>query len=81
MKRKALTLLLFLSILVGMFTLSTIAATDNPFVDVDSNAYYFEPVLWAVEQGITTGTSENSFSPPGRLHQSPGSHLPVACGR
>ena len=63
MKRKALTLLLCLSILVGMFTLSTIAATDNPFVDVDSNAYYFEPVLWAVEQGITTGTSENSFSP------------------
>ena len=33
------------------------------FVDVKPDAYYAEPVAWAVEKGITTGTSETTFSP------------------
>jgi len=34
------------------------------FDDVqDESTYYFEPVYWAVEQGITNGTSETTFSP------------------
>ena len=34
------------------------------FDDVkDSNQYYYEPVYWAVEQGITNGTSKTEFSP------------------
>ncbi|MCD8343024.1 MAG: metallophosphoesterase [Oscillospiraceae bacterium] len=37
--------------------------TVNPFTDVDSDAYYCSAVLWAVEQGITLGTSETTFSP------------------
>ena len=36
---------------------------ENPFVDVKSSEYYYEPVLWAVEQGITGGTSATTFSP------------------
>lgn len=39
------------------------AADANPFTDVDSGAEYLNAVLWAVEQGITTGTSETTFSP------------------
>ena len=35
----------------------------NPFADVAGDAFYYEPVLWAVENGITTGTSETTFSP------------------
>lgn len=35
----------------------------NPFIDVKSDAYYYSPVLWAVENGITTGTTETTFSP------------------
>ena len=35
----------------------------NPFVDVKSDAYYYKAVLWAVENGITTGTSADKFSP------------------
>lgn len=27
------------------------------------NAYYYNAVLWAVENGITAGTSETTFSP------------------
>ena len=36
---------------------------ENPFTDVKAGAYYYDAVLWAAEQGITTGTSEHSFSP------------------
>lgn len=35
----------------------------NPFVDVSVDSYYIDAVLWAVENGITTGTTEITFSP------------------
>lgn len=35
----------------------------NPFGDVNEDAYYYEAVLWAVERGITEGTSTDTFSP------------------
>ena len=34
-----------------------------PFADVKAGSYYYDAVLWAVEQGITKGTSETMFSP------------------
>ena len=34
-----------------------------PFIDVDTSDYYYEPVKWAVANGITTGTSTTRFSP------------------
>ena len=34
-----------------------------PFVDVSPSAYYYDAVLWALEEGITTGTSSTTFSP------------------
>ena len=39
------------------------AVTANPFTDVKSTAYYADAVLWAVEKGITKGTSAATFSP------------------
>ena len=39
------------------------AGTETGFDDVDVDAYYDKAVAWAVEQGITAGTSENEFSP------------------
>ena len=36
---------------------------DCPFEDVKSNAFYYKAVLWAVEKGITTGTSDTTFKP------------------
>ena len=35
----------------------------NPFTDVSSSAYYYDAVLWAVENGITNGTSATTFGP------------------
>lgn len=40
-----------------------ILAGSVPFSDVSADAYYQKAVLWAVETGITTGTSETSFAP------------------
>ena len=37
--------------------------TDNPFADVAAGAFYYNPVLWAVENGITNGTGADTFSP------------------
>jgi len=37
--------------------------SENPFVDVADNAYYYDAVLWAVSKGITNGTSATTFSP------------------
>ena len=34
-----------------------------PFTDVPAGSYYYDAVLWAVENGITKGTNETMFSP------------------
>ncbi len=35
----------------------------NSFADIPSNAEYAPAIAWAVENGITTGTSDTMFSP------------------
>ena len=37
----------------------------NPFVDVPEDSFYIDPVLWAVEKKITSGTSATTFNPNG----------------
>lgn len=39
------------------------ASNANPFRDVAEGQYYYDAVLWAVEKGITTGLSADSFGP------------------
>ena len=34
-----------------------------PFTDVPVGSYYYDAVLWAVENGITKGTSDTTFTP------------------
>lgn len=38
-------------------------STVNPFTDVHYGDYFYQAVLWAVENGITMGTSAATFSP------------------
>lgn len=40
-------------------------ASENPFTDVPSGAYYEDAVVWAVKKGITSGTSATTFNPDG----------------
>ena len=37
--------------------------TSNPFADVNADDYFFDAVMWAIENGITSGTSATTFSP------------------
>lgn len=37
--------------------------TASPFLDLNEQGPYFDAVLWAVEEGITLGTSAHTFSP------------------
>ena len=41
----------------------------TPFTDVSADAYYYDAVLWAVEQGITSGTSATTFSPDATVNR------------
>ena len=54
MKKTLTALLLALALLTG---------GAAAFSDVDGGLYYAAPIAWAVERGITTGTSESTFSP------------------
>lgn len=44
-------------------TQSTTSTSTSAFVDVSADAYYAEPVKWAVEKSITGGTTATTFSP------------------
>ena len=41
------------------------ASTENPFTDVTESDYFYKAVLWAVEKGVTNGTTDTTFGPNG----------------
>ena len=41
----------------------TASNSENSFEDLADGAFYYDAVLWAAENGITTGTSSTTFSP------------------
>lgn len=43
---------------------------SNPFADVKEGEYYYKAVLWAVENEITSGTSETTFAPSAKVSRS-----------
>lgn len=40
-----------------------VKTTTNPFTDVSEDDYYYEAILWAVENGITSGITKTEFGP------------------
>ncbi len=40
-----------------------VVTPTNPFADVKTSDYFSAPVLWAVQKGVTSGTSPTTFSP------------------
>lgn len=40
-------------------------ASEMTFTDVKAGSYYYNAVLWAVENGVTTGASATTFDPAG----------------
>lgn len=51
------------AILAGGVIISGIGGDDLPFTDVSFRNYYYNAVKWAVDKGITSGTSRYTFSP------------------
>lgn len=51
--------------LVGTYLqeLSAPSAQENPFTDVREDRYYYEPILWAVANGIVEGVEKARFAP------------------
>ena len=45
------------------YTFVALDTSTNPFTDVKEGAYYYNAVLWAVQNNITAGTSATTFSP------------------
>ena len=43
--------------------------TGNPFVDVKEKDFYYAPVLWALENGVTAGSDANHFNPLGQCQR------------
>ena len=39
---------------------------ENPFSDVPDESWYTAPVLWALENGVTSGASATTFNPGGQ---------------
>ena len=40
-----------------------VTSREHPFTDVVEEHFYFEPMLWAVEEGITNGLTATTFGP------------------
>ncbi|MGI5874271.1 MAG: immunoglobulin domain-containing protein [Bacillota bacterium] len=59
-RNRMFSLLLAAVMLLGA---ASAVAAENSFTDVSEKAYYYEPVLWAAQEGVTQGTSETKFSP------------------
>ena len=38
-------------------------STEHPFTDVSEGQFYFNAMLWAVENGITNGLTATTFGP------------------
>ena len=42
---------------------SPLVELENPFTDVPEGSFCYDAILWAVDQGITNGTSATTFDP------------------
>lgn len=62
MKKRILSLILCIGTVAALLT-AVSSATSVSFADVKANDYFSTSVNWAVEKGITVGTSSTAFSP------------------
>jgi len=47
----------------------TAAVAENPFTDVASGDWFYAPVLWALDNGITSGMDAAHFGPEGECNR------------
>lgn len=64
--RSFISIVLALSLLIGLIPSGAFAAPESrrvPFSDVKSTDWFYEPVEYAYENGLMTGTGSSTFSP------------------
>ncbi|MBQ8355240.1 MAG: S-layer homology domain-containing protein [Oscillospiraceae bacterium] len=44
-------------------------ALTSKFEDVEAGDFFFDPVAWAVEKGVTTGATDTTFNPNGKCQR------------
>ncbi len=49
--------------------IQTAAVAENPFTDVAAGDWFYAPVLWALENGITSGMDALHFAPTGECNR------------
>ena len=63
MKKRSFAVMLLVLCMLATLMPATALAADNGFADVAADAWYAEPVAWAVENEITGGIGNNLFAP------------------
>ena len=43
-----------------------VTEVNLPFTDVPEDSFYYDPVVWALEKGVTTGATDTTFNPGGQ---------------
>ncbi len=71
MKKRILSILLALIMVVGLLPAAVLAAETEgealPFADVPEDAWYFDAVRYVSENGLMIGTGETTFDPEGTI--------------
>ena len=62
MSKRILALVLALCMVFTLMPMSVMAQGEG-FTEVTESDFFYEPVMWAVEEGITNGISETAFGP------------------
>lgn len=65
--KRALCLLMAFCLLLGSFTVGAAAADEISFSDVAKDAWYYSPIIKAVEKGIVLGNADGTYAPNGTL--------------
>ena len=63
MKKRIVSALLSLCLVLSLLPMPTAKAAKTSFSDVRDDAYYADAVTWAIKQDITNGTTATTFSP------------------
>ena len=54
---------LALTAALSLIAVPASAAAKTPFTDVEAGIYYEDAVRWAMDNGVTTGTTATTFAP------------------
>ncbi len=65
MKKVLASILMVLMLLSAVPVAAEASAAYNPFSDIAAGTYYYDAVLWAVDEEITFGVGQGRFDPQG----------------